>query len=162
MESGTEKSYLGKLPDVPRRRRRVRRRVEGKIVITYLDEGVDVTTTTVQGGNTQASAGPSGLAPTPRRRPPPKRKPGRGRKPGRKVKFAEEQAAATVTAPPAEPVKVGEEPVKVLEVAKGEVEIMELDPATTEGELKPTTEIDVEMEKVEEKEEREALKSLQG
>lgn len=179
--SSTEPAYLGKLPDLPRIRRRVRKRVEGKIVITYLDEAGGETSHTVTTAATQ-----SGVTPAPRRRPPPKRKPGRGRKPGRKVKFAEEAAgvvvAAAVTTAGGEavvvPTAVGvmgvmgvtegvlagkkpDEPVKVLEVEGGEVEVMELDSATLEGDV-PKTEIDIEMERVEEREEREAITKLQA
>ena len=57
--------------------------------------------------------------------------------------------------------KKPDEPVKVLEVEGGEVEVMELDSATLEDEG-PKTEIDIEMERVEEKEEREAITKLQA
>lgn len=170
--SSTEPTYLGKLPDLPRIRRRVRKRIEGKIVITYLDEVGGETSHTMTTPATQI-----GVTPAPRRRPPPKRKPGRGRKPGRKVKFAEEAAGMTVVAaatavggdafmaPPAigggGEGKKPDEPVKVLEVEGGEVEVMELDSATLEDEG-PKTEIDIEMERVEEKEEREAITKLQA
>jgi len=165
LEPGNEVNYLGKLPDVARKRRRVRKRIEGKIITSYMDEigpGGEMAMG-VAGG--QALAAPAGqVAPTPRRRPPPKRKPGRGRKPGRKVKFAEEaqaqagavtgEGAVNAAGAGGEGEKKEDEPVKLIEVVKGEIEVLELDAATTE--------IDVEMEKVEEEEENEALKSLQA
>ncbi|RPB22775.1 hypothetical protein L211DRAFT_850197 [Terfezia boudieri ATCC MYA-4762] len=173
LEPGNEMNYLGKLPDVARKRRRVRKRAEGKIITSYLDEmglGGEIAVGAAGG---QALAGSVGqVAPTPRRRPPPKRKPGRGRKPGRKVKFAEEAQAESgaITGEGVmgdsgaveEGEKKKDEFVKVVEVVKGDIEVMELDAATEEGELKPTTEIDIEMEKVEEEEEKEALKGLQA
>jgi len=171
LEPTGETNYLGKLPDVARKRRRVRKRVDGKIVTSYLDEMGPGGEMGVGPAGGQALAQAGQLAPTPRRRPPPKRKPGRGRKPGRKVKFAEEAQAqreaaggegmVRVVAAGGEGEKKEDGPVKVLEVEKGEIEVMELDAATMEGELKSATEIDVEMERVEEREEKEALKSLQ-
>ncbi|KAI5787694.1 hypothetical protein DFH27DRAFT_528126 [Peziza echinospora] len=98
-----KKGLLGKMPDTIRKRRRVKRRIDGKIVVSYLDEEIaapQVVGHTSGGGHSQrereVQAPATGGGGGGRRRPPPKRKQPRGRKPGggagggRKVKFMDE------------------------------------------------------------------------